>query len=81
MIRDAQIVPFAHQPVNDSECYYEFIANSYGRHLRVLWYGLSLFPRGVDAGKVSAEFKDRVLYVHLPKSEKPTPKQIEVKVA
>jgi HSP20 family protein len=30
---------------------------------------------------VNAEFKDGVLKVHLPKSEKTKPKQIEVKVA
>jgi HSP20 family protein len=30
---------------------------------------------------VSADFKDGVLIVHLPKSEKARPKSIEVKVA
>jgi len=30
---------------------------------------------------VNAEFEDGVLRVHLPKSEKAKPKQIEVKVA
>lgn len=40
-------------------------------------------PDDADAGKVSAEFKDGVLSVHLAKSEKATakPKQIEVKAA
>jgi len=35
---------------------------------------------GAEAGDVKAEFKDGVLRVHLAKSEKARPKQIEVKV-
>ncbi len=38
-------------------------------------------PEDADASKIAAEFKDGVLKVHLPKSEKPKPKSIEVKVA
>ena len=38
-------------------------------------------PDDVSPAKVSAEFKDGVLTVHLPKTEKAKPKQIEVKVA
>jgi len=38
-------------------------------------------PEDVDGGKVSAEFQNGVLNVHLPKSEKVKPKSIEVKVA
>jgi HSP20 family protein len=37
-------------------------------------------PQDADSGKVQAEFKDGVLKVHLPKSEKAKPKSIEVKV-
>lgn len=38
-------------------------------------------PDDADEGKVSAEFKDGVLSVHLTKSEKAMPKPIEVKAA
>jgi HSP20 family protein len=38
-------------------------------------------PDDADAGKVSAEFKDGMLSVHLAKSEKAMPKPIEVKAA
>ena len=38
-------------------------------------------PSEVDASKVNAEFKNGVLHLHLPKSEKAKPKAIEVKVA
>ena len=37
-------------------------------------------PEHAEAGDVKAEFKDGVLQVHLAKSEKARPKQIEVKV-
>ena len=37
-------------------------------------------PADADETKVNAEFKDGVLRVHLAKSEKALPKQIEVKV-
>jgi len=40
-----------------------------------------LVPDDADADKVNAEFRDGVLKVHLPKSEKAKPKQIEVRVA
>jgi HSP20 family protein len=38
-------------------------------------------PSGVDAAKISAEFKDGVLRVHLPKTPNAKPKSIDVKVA
>jgi len=38
-------------------------------------------PDDADGTKVNAEYKDGVLKVHLPKSEKAKPKAIEVKVA
>ena len=37
-------------------------------------------PEDADGEKVVAEFKDGVLKVHLPKSEKARPKSIEVKI-
>lgn len=37
-------------------------------------------PEDADGTKVNAEYKDGVLKVHLPKSEKAKPKAIEVKV-
>ena len=38
-------------------------------------------PDYVDDGKVTAEFKEGILNLHLPKSEKAKPKAIEVKVS
>ena len=55
---------------------YHRVERAYGRFVRSF-----IVPDPVDADKVSAEFKDGVLKVHLPKSEKTKPKQIEVKVA
>jgi HSP20 family protein len=37
-------------------------------------------PEDADGEKVAAEFKNGVLKVHLPKSEKAKPKSIEVKI-
>lgn len=49
---------------------------SYGQFIRSF-----TLPDLVDDTKVKAEFKDGVLHLHLPKSEKAKPKAIEVKVA
>lgn len=38
-------------------------------------------PEDADGDRVSAEFKDGLLQVHLPKSEKVKPKTVEVKVS
>ena len=38
-------------------------------------------PDDADSNKVKAEFKNGLLTVHLPKSEKAKPKQIEVNIA
>jgi len=52
------------------------IERSYGRFVRSF-----ALPDLVDTAKVKAEFKDGILHLHLPKSEKARPKAIEVKVA
>ena len=38
-------------------------------------------PEDADGAKVTAEFKDGILKVHLPKTEEAKPKTIEVKVS
>ncbi len=48
----------------------------YGSFLRTF-----TVPDNVDETKVKADFKDGILFVHLPKTEKAKPKAIEVKVA
>ena len=51
------------------------IERSYGTFMR----GFTV-PDDVDGGNVSAEFKEGMLLLHLPKSEKAKPKAIEVRV-
>jgi HSP20 family protein len=55
---------------------YHRIERSYGRFERTF-----AVPDDADPAKVSAEFKDGLLLVHLAKSENAKPKQIEVKVS
>ncbi|MCI1279167.1 MAG: Hsp20/alpha crystallin family protein [Nitrospira sp.] len=52
------------------------IERAYGSFLR----SFSL-PEDADGSKVRADYKDGVLHVHLPKSEKAKPKSIEIKVS
>jgi HSP20 family protein len=54
---------------------YHRVERAYGSFMRSF-----TLPEDADAAKVSAEYKDGVLKVHLPKSEKAKPKSIEVKV-
>jgi len=54
---------------------YHRVERSYGSFVR----SFSL-PESVDEGGVKAEYKDGVLNLHLPKTEKVKPKAIEVKV-
>ena len=54
---------------------YHRIERSYGSFLR----SFSL-PDAADGSKINAEFKEGVLKVHLPKTEKAKPKAVEVKV-
>jgi HSP20 family protein len=51
------------------------VERAYGTFLRR--FGL---PEGIDASKVSAEFKDGILCIRLPKDETTKPQAIEVKV-
>ena len=48
----------------------------YGKFVRSF-----MLPEDADEDKIMAEFKDGMLMVHLPKRERPKPKQVEVKVA
>lgn len=54
---------------------YHRIERAYGSFTRSF-----TLPEDADAEKVVAEFKDGVLKVHLPKSEKAQPKSVEVKI-
>ena len=51
------------------------VERAYGSFVRTF-----VVPDNIDEAKVSAEFKDGVLNVHLPKTEKAKHKAIEVKV-
>jgi HSP20 family protein len=55
---------------------YHRIERAYGCYARSF-----TLPDDADPSKVTAEFKDGVLKVHLPKSEKAKPKSVEIKVA
>jgi HSP20 family protein len=54
---------------------YHRVERAYGSFMRSF-----TLPEDADGSKVNAEYKDGVLKVHLPKSEKAKPKAIEVKV-
>lgn len=51
------------------------VERSYGSFLRTF-----TLPENVDEGRVSAEFKDGLLSVRIPKAEKAKPKAIDIKV-
>lgn len=55
---------------------YHRIERAYGSFMRSF-----TLPEDADGSKVAAEYKDGLLKVHLPKSEKAKPKAIEVKVS
>lgn len=55
---------------------YHRIESSYGAFLRTF-----TLPDGADGTKVSADYKDGVLKIHLPKTAEAKSKAIEVKVA
>ncbi len=54
---------------------YHRVERAYGSFLRSF-----TLPEDADGGKVSAEYKDGILKVHLPKAEKAKPKSVEVKI-
>jgi HSP20 family protein len=64
------------QEVEENGKKYHRVERSYGSFVR----SFSL-PDLVDDTKVQADFKEGILTLHLPKSEKAKPKAIEVKVA
>ena len=55
---------------------YHRVERAYGSFTRNF-----MLPEDADEGKIAADFKDGVLKVHLPKSEKAKPKSLEIKVA
>jgi HSP20 family protein len=55
---------------------YHRVERAYGSFVRAF-----TLPEDSEAEKIRAEFKDGMLIVHLPKTEKARPKQIEVQVA
>lgn len=63
---------FSEETKKDS---YHRMERSYGEFFRSF-----TLPQFIDANKVSAEFKDGVLRITLPKKEEAKPKQLEVKV-
>ena len=54
---------------------YHRVERSYGSFVRSF-----TLPDHVDDAKVKAEYKDGMLHLHLPKSEKAKPKAIDVKI-
>lgn len=54
---------------------YHRVERSYGSFMRSFQ-----MPNAVDAAKVTAEFKDGVLNVRLPKTERTTPPTVDVKI-
>ena len=55
---------------------YHRVERAYGSFVRSF-----TLPEDADGSKISAEYKDGILKVRLPKSEKPKTKAIEVKIA
>jgi HSP20 family protein len=54
---------------------YHRVERAYGSFMRSF-----TLPEDADGSRVAAEYKDGILRVHVPKSEKAKPKSIEVKV-
>ena len=64
------------QELEDKNRRFHRVERSYGSFVRSF-----TMPDFVDETKVSADFKDGVLSLHLPKTEKAKPRAIEVKVS
>ena len=60
----------------DKDKKYHRIERSYGSFIRSF-----TLPEGAVADKVSAEFKDGILKLHLPKDEKAKSKTVDVKIS
>ncbi len=54
---------------------YHRVERAYGSFMRRF-----TLPEDADGARITAEYKDGMLKVHVPKSEKPKAKAIEVKV-
>jgi len=55
---------------------YHRVERTFGKFCRTFQ-----LPTMVQSGKISADFKDGILLIHLPKAEELKPKEIEVKVS
>ena len=64
------------QQERDKETRYHRVESDYGSFLRRF-----TLPDDVDEQKLRAEFKDGILSVHVPKSERAQPRSIEVRAA
>ncbi len=60
---------------DEKDVNYHRVERSYGKFSRSF-----RLPVAIQEGKISADYKDGVLTIHLPKSEEAKPKEIEIKV-
>lgn len=64
------------QEKEDKDTNYHRVERSYGKFCRTFQV-----PTQIKADKISADFKDGVLKIRLPKAEEVKPKEIEVKIS
>lgn len=60
----------------EKDANYHRVERSFGKFCRTFQ-----LPTMVQSGKISADFRDGILIIHLPKTEELKPKEIEVKVS